>query len=105
MAIYLLFGVVLGIVVCILYINYIDPIIKMKQDVYQYKQTDIATEYSMHTQKIVMDFYREYPEADVDNAIPENTQAIGYQMDIEDYYDDESECEDKKIGFHISNIK
>ena len=72
------------------------PIVEILLDVYQYKKTDIATQYSLHTQSQVMEFNREYPEGleDVED-IKECSSAIGFKADP-DYYEYDDDFEDKK---------
>jgi hypothetical protein len=98
MIVHLILGFALGIIGCAIFINYIVPLIQIKQDVYQYKQTDIANQYNLNTQKMNLDFQREYPEV---KGNSEPVHAIGYHMDTEDYCDDEEDMEDRKIGFKI----
>ena len=92
---YLLFGVSIGIVIAIIFIYLIIPIIQVNQEVYQYKKTDVATQYNLNSQKQAMDFYRKYPEAKENNE--ELSPAIGYRIDTDGC--DEDDFEDKKIGF------
>lgn len=92
---YLLFGMAIGIIIGALFIYFIVPVIQIIQDVYLCKKSDIACDYNLNMQRKVMEFNREFPEA---NGSQIETQAIGYKID-DDYYEDEEELKINNIGF------
>ncbi len=93
---YLCVGIILGI----LLEKYIFPIIDLKIEVLQYKETEKATIYQLNAQELLAEFNREYPELS-QGEIPELTPAIGfaYTPSDEDMYYEDEQYEDK-IG-HI----
>lgn len=83
---YLFAGIILGI----LLEKYIFPIIDLKIEVLQYKETEKATVCQLNTQELVAEFNREYPEFN-QGEVPELTPAIGFTYTPEDdmYYEDD----------------
>lgn len=83
---YLFFGIIVGIVIE----RFIFPIIDLKLEVFQYKETEKATAYQLNTQELVAEFNREYPEFN-QGEVPELTPAIGFTYAPEDdmYYEDD----------------
>ena len=92
---YLCIGIILGIVIE----RYIFPIIDLKLEVLQYKESEKATIYQLNAQGLVAEFNREYPEFN-QGEVPELTPAIGFMhtQQNEDMYEDEEECKNK-IGY------
>jgi hypothetical protein len=93
-----MFGISIGIIIGVTFIKFIEPIITIKLDVYQYKQTNIANEYNLEAQRNTMQFYRDFPEAKNEQN-QELSPCIGYKMSST--LESEEDFEDKKIGFQF----
>jgi hypothetical protein len=91
---YLIVGIAVGIVIGSIFERVFVPMIDINQELYTYKQTDVATGFSLNTQKQKILFCREYPEANEEQEI--QTNAIGFHIPSQE---DECSEEDKKIGF------
>lgn len=92
---YLFIGIIIGIVIE----RYIFPIIDLKLEVLQYKESEKATIYQLNAQELLALFNREYPELN-DTQKPELTPAIGFihNSPDEDMYYEEENCKNK-IGY------
>lgn len=95
---YLLLGVTAGIILCAIFLIYIDPIIQLALELHNFKVNDTATFFNVNTQKQTFEFYRQYPEAKPEGDFQENINAIGFQIDPSE--DDEDDYEDR-MGFKI----
>jgi len=95
---YLLLGVTAGIILCAIFLKYIDPIIQLALELHNFKVNDTATFFNINTQRQTFEFYRQYPEALKDQEI--NTNAIGFQIDTTPEDDFEDDYEDR-MGFKI----
>ena len=98
MFIFLLLGIALGIILESFYINILLPIIQIRIELHKVKQSDVATQYALHTEQCTYEFYKNDPEAKLQPEFTENTNAIGFKIDTNE--EDESEEEDS-MGFKI----
>ncbi len=84
---YLCIGIILGIVIE----RYIFPIMDLKLEAFQYKESEKATIYQLNAQELVAEFNREYPEFS-QGETQELMPAIGFTYtpsEDEIYYEDD----------------
>ena len=85
----LFIGLFVGIGLGLLIERYVFRIFDIKIDVYQYKNSDIATEYYLNAESMKMEFNRKYPEYQSQKEI-QQTDAIGFKYpSLDDSEDDE----------------
>ena len=90
---YFFLGMPAGIILCAIFLKYIDPIIQLALELHNFKINDTATFFNVNTQKQTFEFYRQYPEAKTEGDFKENCNPIGFSIDSDD-------CEDR-MGFKI----
>ena len=93
-------GLFVGIILGILIDRFLFPMLDILLDVYNYKQTNIATEHQLNTQMMTMEFLREYPEAN--KNYQELSPAIGFAVSSPGEFEEEfeeDECCKSNIGF------
>lgn len=98
MIVYLLLGFFIGLTVCGLFHQYIDPFFQLYKQVREFKATDDASWWNLQTMKDSADFYREYPEMCKEEELPELQSAVGFEFfhPEEEYYDLEEDSKNKK---------
>lgn len=91
-------GICIGIILSYLFLRFVEPIFTLLLDVYQVKQTDVATKYQLNSQKQSILFLRKFPEAQM-NQQQELTPAIGFSVMDSGDFDCDYEDKIKKVGF------